>query len=93
MDKPVDIAPRTKAGSYLTFDRRYQPIAVSDGVIDRRYDDPLILDADERLVWTLIEAEGKTYIMPGFLTVNFMGRVLCKLPWSDAEQASPGYLY
>ncbi len=93
MTNSVQIKPRMRAGTYNTFVRRYGPVRDSHDELLRYWNDPEILAADEHFVWTAVDADGKIYIMPGYATVNFMGRVLCTKPWSAAEIASPGYLY
>lgn len=91
---PFDIKPRQKAGAYTTFERRYGPTVNVEGGVLRGWDDPAVLnEANERLIWTIVDADGKMYVVPGYATVNFMGRVLCERPWSDGELASPGYVY
>ena len=87
------VKPRTRAGTFNTFVKRYAPTEIKPDGLQRQAKDPAILAADERLDWTLIDCDGKLYIMPGFVTVNFMARILCERPWDDAEMVSPGYLY
>lgn len=83
---------RTRAGTYATFERRYQPVAQADGTILIDHGD-LPKDIDPKLVWTVVEAEGKLYLTPGFATVNYFARVVCEAPWPDSELTNPGYVY
>jgi len=90
---------RTRAGTFATFDRRYEPVAMPDGGIIRPWDDAEVLAAFDSarfdLVWTLVDGDNglHTYLVPGFATVNYVGRVLCAKPWPDSELMAPGYLY
>lgn len=87
------VRPRIRAGSYDTFDRRYRPVMTPEDGIMRDWADPAIRAADERKVWTVVDCDGVLYLTPGFATVNYFARVLCEVPWSDAEFANPGYRY
>lgn len=84
-----------RARPYDVFDRRYGPIPLPDDSLLRDYRDPEIRAADPHLVWTVVEGDtgDKLYLVPGFATVNYMGRVLCERPWPDEEQGKPGYVY
>jgi hypothetical protein len=87
-----------RAGTYNTFERRYGPIPLPDDSLLRDYRDPEILQAfDEKrfnYVWTVVEGDtGKLYLVPGFTTVNYLGRVLCERPWPEEEVGKPGYVY
>lgn len=90
---------RSRAGTYSTFVRRYQPVEGGDGGITRPWDDPQVLAAFDRiegyrLVWTIVDGEGgRTYLVPGFATVNYVARVLCTKPWPDEEMHNPGYAW
>lgn len=89
---PVKIRKRKRAGSWRTFERRYKPIEGPDGSFQR--DHRTIGDeTDARFVWTIVEAEGRLYVVPGFATVNYVSRVLCENPWSDIEFECPGYIW
>jgi hypothetical protein len=91
--------PRQRAGTYEVFARRYGPLEALDGGIVRAWDDTEVLQAFDSecfdFVWTLVEGDsgGKLYLVPGFATVNYVGRVLCERPWPDSELLAPGYLY
>jgi hypothetical protein len=89
---PVIVPKRSKALSWATFERRYLPVYDGENV-SRDYRDPAIMSADESLVWTIVDCEGKSYVVPGFATVNYMGRVLCQRPYSETEWGNPGYIY
>lgn len=89
----MTVKRRTRAGTWSVFERRYKPIEGADGSIQRHWNDPEILAADIRYVWTIVEAEGKFYVVPGFHTVNYHARVLCAEPWCDVEYMNPGYLW
>lgn len=88
------MTPRKRAGTYATFDRRYKPILLDDGSLMRDWRDPKVLVADPRFIWTVVEGDtGTLYLVPGFASVNYIGRVLCEVPWPDEEELAPGYVY
>lgn len=90
--KIIEVKPRTRAGSWASFAKRYEPMAGPDNdyIIDH---DNLPADADLHQVWTLVDADGKLYVVPGYHTVNYMGRLYTRHGWSDVEEANPGYVY
>lgn len=92
MSKPKK--PRSRAGSYSTFEKRYKPIEVedSDGLLLREYQE-IPLGTSERYVWTVVEAEGRMYLIAGRHLVNRIGYVLCEVPYTDDEEDSPGYVF
>jgi hypothetical protein len=87
---PIRIRKRSRAGGYFVFERRYKPISAPDGSIIRDHG-TIGSDVDPRYVWTVVDCEGKLYIVPGFATVNYVGRVLCDRPYSETEFECPGY--
>jgi hypothetical protein len=89
----VDVKPRTRAGSYDTFERRYGSISLPDDSIMREFPDPEVAKADERQVWTVLDCDGTLYLSPGKQFVNRMGYVLTERGWSDTEYSNPGYVY
>jgi hypothetical protein len=97
---PVVVKPRKRAGSYESFIRRYLPLE-EQGDLIRDWRNSEILAAFDRgrenghrFVWSLVEGEsGRCYLVPGFATVNYLGRVLCSYPWSDIEEMNPGYAW
>jgi hypothetical protein len=88
----MTIKQRTRAGTYDTFERRYTPVEMDDGSIMRGWRD-VPPDTDQRNVWTVVDCDGKLYLCPGYVTVNYLGRVLCANPWPEVEASSPGYVY
>ena len=87
------VSRRTRAGTFSKFVERYLPIYLGTDELLRPWDDPDILKANAEYVWTAVEAEGKIYLMPGFATVNYVGRVLCQKPYGLIEAGNPGYLW
>jgi hypothetical protein len=71
-----------RAGTFNQFERRYQPIEVSDGTIMR---DSVPAGTDYHLVWTVLDCDGKLYLGPGFHFVNRMGYVLCAVPFKSED--------
>lgn len=87
----TQIKARKRAGTYAAFERRYGPIENENGELIRDWRD--VTDADERYIWTVVDCDGKLYLVPGFATVNYFGRVLCANPWPDSEFTNTGYVY
>jgi hypothetical protein len=48
---------------------------------------------DPRLVWTIVDCDGKLYVSPGFRFVNRVDYVLCRNPWTDDDERQPDYRY
>jgi len=48
---------------------------------------------DPRLVWTIVDCDGKLYVSPGFHYVNRIDYVLCGNPWTDDDERQPDYRY
>ena len=91
--KSSNVKMRTRTGSWSAFEKRYQPIADSDNSLCRDWRDSEIQNAPESLVWTILDCDGKLIVSPGFATVNFVGRILCAIPWNETEFNNSGYLY
>lgn len=95
------IKPRTRAGTYATFIKRYGPIPLPGQDHPMRELDDLDVDGQSlkpdghRYVWTLVSGDSgdRDYLVPGFAFVNRMGYVLCERPWPDEEQTLPGYAF
>ena len=87
-----DVKPRTRAGTYSVFERRYGPIDAPNGQVMREWND-IPPDTDARYIWTVIDCDGNLYLVPGYATVNYFARVLCERPWPDGEANNSGYLY
>jgi hypothetical protein len=88
----VSVPARKRALSWRTFEKRYQPIDVGGNIL-RDWNDSAVMSADDRLVWTVVDCDGKLYVVPGFANINYMGRILCIRPYSDVEVTNPGYCY
>jgi hypothetical protein len=83
---------RTRAGSWRTFERRFQPITGPDGATYWAREQ-LPRDVDPHLVWTIVDCDGKLYVSPGFRFVNRVDYVLCRLPWTADDERQPDYRY
>jgi hypothetical protein len=83
---------RTRAGSFRTFERRFGPIETENGTLIRDRED-LPVNVDPRLVWTVLDCDGRLYLSPGFRFVNRIGYVLCRTPWTDGDEGQPDYCY
>ena len=88
----MKVKARTRAGSWDTFERRYEPVDAPDGTVMWGLNS-LPAGIDERLVWTVLDCDGKSYVVPGFAFVNRMGYVITKNPWPEIEFSNPGYHY
>lgn len=88
----MKIKPRSRAGSYSTFERRYRPIPLADGSVLRQRND-LPTPVDPAYVWTVLDCDGTLYLGAGMTVVNRMGYVLCEQPWPAEEMSLPGYRY
>jgi len=88
----IAFKPRTRSGSWSTFERRFQPIDSPDETV-WWHRGQLPKDVDARLVWTILDCEGRLFVRPGFHFVNRIDYVRCRLPWSDEDLHQPGYRY
>ena len=89
----MKIKQRKRAGTKDAFDRRYDPIPDRTGNTIRDWRDPEVQAANIRYIWTCVDCNGRLYVVPGFATVNYFGRVLCKNPWPDEEENNTGYCF
>ena len=87
------VKPRRRAGTYDVFQRRYDPIPLEDDSLIREWNDPELQDVDEHYLWTVVDCDGRLMLTPGYASVNYLGRVLCRKPWDDVEWSNPGYVY
>jgi len=88
----IAFRPRTRSGRWSTYERRFQPIDSPDQTVWWRREQ-LPKDVDPRLVWTILDCDGRLYVRPGFHFVNRVDYVLCDIPWSDEDCHQPGYRY
>lgn len=88
----IAFRPRTRVGSWSTFERRFKPIDSPDETVwwSRQQ---LPSDVDPHLVWTIVDCDSHLYVSPGFRIVNRIDYVLCALPWTDEHQHQPDYRY
>ena len=84
--------PRTRNGSWSTFERRFKPIDSPDQTVWWRREQ-LPADVDPHLVWTIVDCDGRLNVSPGFHFVNRIDYVLCEVPWIDEDIYQPGYRY
>ncbi len=87
----VTVKPRTRAGSYETFDRRYGIVPAADDNDMRDHYDDDCKAAAPRTIWTVLDCDGVLYVSPGAHAVNRIGFVITEREWSDIEHANPGY--
>lgn len=92
VEEIIAFHPRTRAGSWRTFERRFRPLDGPDGA---QYwpREKLPVDVDCHLVWTILDCDGKLYVSPGFHFVNRIDYVLCEVPWTDEDLQQPDYRY
>jgi hypothetical protein len=84
--------PRTRCGSWRTFERRFRPITGPDGALTWRFEQ-LPRDVDPHRVWTITDCDGRLTVTPGYHLVNRIDYVLCEVPWTDEDTLRPGYRY
>lgn len=87
---------KSRAGSWATFVRRYRPLPINarGDAFSRLYDDPLVLGAKPDTVWTIVDGDnGELYVVPGFAVVNYVGRIVCEVPYPPSELGNTGYVY
>ena len=88
----MKIKARTRAGSWDTFERRYQSVDAPDGTVMWQLG-KVPEGTDPNHVWTVLDCDGKSYVVPGYCWVNRMGYVITKNPWPEIEADNPGYVY
>jgi hypothetical protein len=81
-----------RAGSWRTFERRFRPIDNPDETLWWRHEQ-LPVDVDQRLVWTIVDEDGRLYVRPGLRFVNRVEYVFCAEPWVDEDLHQPDYRY
>jgi hypothetical protein len=88
----IAFKPRTRCGSWRTFERRFRPMNGPDGALTWRFEQ-LPKDAGPHRVWTIVDCEGHLYVSPGYRVVNRIDYVLCEVPWTDEDTRQPDYRY
>lgn len=87
--------PYKRAMPWRVFERRFLPIAKSDGsYVWEKWEIPK--DADYREWWTLVDpmtGGGRWYLAAGFHLVNRVGFVRCAVPWGGEWDEHPEYVY
>lgn len=85
--------PRTRCGSWRTFERRFRPLDGPDGGAYWRYDQ-LPKPLDLQRVWTIVDGgNGRLYVSPGLRSVNRLDYVYCAIAWTDDDARQPDYRY
>ena len=84
--------PRTRTGSWSTFERRFRPIDSPDQTVWWGQEQ-LPVAVNQHLVWTIVDCDGKLYVTPGFRFINRIDYVLCETPWTDDDMLQPDYRY
>ena len=77
-----------RAGTYDTFEKRYQPLTKEDGsILFETYGRDLtkVIDTPVDRVWTLLDCDGKLRIVAGYHIVNRMNYIITKYPWMNNE--------
>lgn len=100
MTKARKLKPATKAVAYRWFEKRYEPIPdpLNPDIVYREFDDPewerlKTVKDGFRYVWTIVDCDGKLYLLPGYHFVNRINWVLTKNPWPDEENQRGGYTW
>jgi hypothetical protein len=91
----VAFRPRTRVGSWRTFERRFdpQPAPAHDFLWEIGEVAEDAEHADYRYWWTVLDCEGRMYVTPGFRFVNRFAFIRCAHPWTDEDLHQPGYRY
>lgn len=96
MNQPTMIAPDYAAGETIPedyFEEHYKPLPAPNGV-DTTVDFDTARAADERHVWTIVEAEGDLYAAAGFHRVNRTGDyVITERPWITGQEEAAWCLF
>lgn len=99
-NKGARIVGAKRAGSYSTFERRYQPVNDEGGSLRIFSWEELVYAAEghpvkSRNVWTIIQGDNtnQMYIVCGIHYVNREGYVLTEIEWPDSEQMNIGYVW
>lgn len=79
-----EIAPRTRAGSWNDFERRFRPIIRDDDSLLWEWPD-LPLPHDMRRLWTVLDCDSRLYVSPGLHYVNRLAFIRTEQPWSDLD--------
>lgn len=94
---PGNLNPTTKASSFRHFERWYKPVLDQNDNYAREFDDPKWEELKKgdgfRFVWTIVDSDSGTYLLPGFHFVNRMNWVLTEVPWQDDENKRGGYVW
>lgn len=75
---------------YSTFVKRFRPEMDETGESLKQYDfdDPAVTNVSpeqEHFIWTMLDCDGKMFIVPQHHTVNRMYYVRTAVPWTKAE--------
>ncbi len=88
----IAFKPRTRSGSWRTFERRFRPIDGPDGRDIGAASSYRKMSTRSR-VWTIIDCDGQLHVSPGYRFVNRVDYVLCEVPWTDEDTLQPDYRY
>ena len=83
-----------RAKSYKTFEKKFQPVIREDGgCLFETYGTDLqrIINTDPHHVWTLLDCDGKLYLVNGYHIVNRLNYVITSQPWGEGEQHTYAY--
>ena len=94
-DNTVIIASETNRGmEYKDWLNKYKPItnphchAPFDGLMFETFEKELdhvhrVRENNKQSVWTLIDADGRTMIIPGYRHINRLGYFITEVTWND----------
>lgn len=78
---------------YTVFTEKFCPVEQSpDNFLFETYgeDYEIVKNTDPNYIWTVMDCDGKLYIVPGWHWVNRMNYFITKNPWSEGQR---DYLY
>ena len=85
---------RKRAMTWSVFERKYGPViaAPDGGDVFQTYERNLLTPYATNQVWSLVDAEGSDYVIPGWHVVNMQGYVVTTKPWTPQDDAENLYI-
>ena len=87
----IAFKPRTRCGSWRTFERRFRPMNGPGGALSGASSSCPKCRPASRLDHRRLR--GHLYVSPGYRFVNRIDYVLCEVPWTDEDTRQPDYRY
>lgn len=76
---------------YSVFCDKFKPHMENNNEFDegiKMYEtfDPRVKEYTSEYIWTLVDCEGKMYIIPGWHYVNRMNYIITEIPWKEGQR-------